>query len=254
MSAEPVRTATLLATLVIPPRFCGPPGSGNGGYVAARLAALAGIRGTAEVTLRRPTPLATPLRVVADGASAALETPDGERLAEVRAVEAPLPSERPALPLAAVPAPLERPEHPVPGCFGCGPAHAGGLRILPAPVAGTRGVAARWTPPCEFAGPDGRVDPAVVWAALDCPGWFALHGASPLQRMLLGRITASVGPVQAGAPCVVVAWPLASEGRRHHAATALLDAAGRVVARSRQVWIAPRAEERASGGRAAASA
>lgn len=253
MSAEPVRTASVAAALVIPPRFCGPPGSGNGGYVAARLAALAGIRGTVEVTLRRPTPLATPLRVVVDGASAALEAPDGERLAEARAV-AGLPREVPALRLAAVPAPVARPEHPVPGCFGCGPDHARGLRILPAPVAGTRLVAARWTPQRELAGPDGRVDPAVVWAALDCPGWFALHGARPLQRMLLGRITASVGPLRAGEPCVVVAWPIASEGRRHDAATALLDAAGRVLASSRQVWIVPRAEERASGGRAAASA
>ena len=48
-------------TLVIPERFCGPPGTGNGGYVAGRLASLvasdSGSNPTIEVTLRRPIPL-----------------------------------------------------------------------------------------------------------------------------------------------------------------------------------------------------
>ena len=39
------------ATLSIDRRFCGPPGSGNGGYTAGRLAALIG--DPAEITLRR---------------------------------------------------------------------------------------------------------------------------------------------------------------------------------------------------------
>jgi len=63
----------------------------------------------------------------------------------------------------------------------------------------------------------------------------------PLRPMLLGRMTAAVeAPVRAGEACAVIAWPLASAGRRHEAATALLDADGRVRARSRQVWIEPR--------------
>ena len=43
--------------LVIPTRYCGPPGSGNGGYVCGRIAAYA--NGPVTVTLRRPPPLAT---------------------------------------------------------------------------------------------------------------------------------------------------------------------------------------------------
>jgi hypothetical protein len=42
-------------------RFCGPPGSGNGGYTAGRLAAMIG--NPAETTLRRPPPLETGMRV-----------------------------------------------------------------------------------------------------------------------------------------------------------------------------------------------
>jgi hypothetical protein len=50
--------------LVIAPRFCGPPGSGHGGYVCGRIAAC--LDGQATVTLRRPVPLATPMTVEPD--------------------------------------------------------------------------------------------------------------------------------------------------------------------------------------------
>ena len=54
-------------SVVVDPRFCGPPDCGNGGYVAGLLAAPLG--GTCEVVLRAPTPLAEPLevRIAADG-------------------------------------------------------------------------------------------------------------------------------------------------------------------------------------------
>ena len=47
--------------LVIPSRFRGPSGSGNGGYVCGRIAAYAD--GPVAVTLRRPPPLAAPMTV-----------------------------------------------------------------------------------------------------------------------------------------------------------------------------------------------
>ena len=50
-----------MATLSIDRRFCGPPGSGNGGYTAGRLAALIG--DPAEITLRRPPPLEAEMRI-----------------------------------------------------------------------------------------------------------------------------------------------------------------------------------------------
>jgi hypothetical protein len=51
--------------LVIPSRFRGPPGSGNGGYVCGCIAAH--VDGSATVTLRRPAPLATVMAVELDG-------------------------------------------------------------------------------------------------------------------------------------------------------------------------------------------
>src|ERR1700755_3232526 len=52
-------------SLVIPPRFCGPPDIGNGGYVCGRIAAH--LDGPVTVTLRRPPPLATPMAIERDG-------------------------------------------------------------------------------------------------------------------------------------------------------------------------------------------
>jgi hypothetical protein len=51
----------MMEALVIGPRFCGPPGSGNGGYVCGLIAARLG--GQAEITLRAPPPLVTPMTV-----------------------------------------------------------------------------------------------------------------------------------------------------------------------------------------------
>jgi len=53
-----------LRVLIIPSRFCGPPGSGNGGYVCGRIAAY--VDGPATVTLRRPTPLGAPMAIERD--------------------------------------------------------------------------------------------------------------------------------------------------------------------------------------------
>src|SRR5579862_1708206 len=63
-AAERPQPATMPA-LTIPSRFCGPPGSGNGGYVCGRIAAY--VDGPATVTLRRPSPLGTPMTVERDG-------------------------------------------------------------------------------------------------------------------------------------------------------------------------------------------
>ncbi len=53
------------------PRFCGPPGMANGGYVAGRLAQQLG-PGPAEITLRSPIPLDRTLTVEASGTNVRL--------------------------------------------------------------------------------------------------------------------------------------------------------------------------------------
>src|SRR5689334_8140503 len=76
--------ATWRSTMRIESRYNGPTGSGNGGWSAGVFAAEAGGTGPVEVTLRRPPPLETELRLV-DGE---VRDPAGELVAEVRPVSA----------------------------------------------------------------------------------------------------------------------------------------------------------------------
>src|SRR5688572_30247318 len=107
--------------ITIPRRFCGPPTSGNGGYSCGRLAALVG--NPAEITLRAPPPLDTPLAVQRhDGV---VKLMHGEQLiAEGKA--ATLDLEVPAPPsYAEAQAAGQRfnglKHHPYDTCFVCGP-------------------------------------------------------------------------------------------------------------------------------------
>jgi hypothetical protein len=82
--------------------------------------------------------------------------------------------------------------------------------------------------------------PEIVWAAIDCPGAYAV-GAEGRGETVLGRMTARVlGLPDVGDRCIVVSWPLGEEGRKLFAGTALLSEHGDVLALARQVWIAPR--------------
>ena len=64
-----------------------------------------------------------------------------------------------------------------------------------------------------------------VWAALDCPGYFAVQEAAGLA--LLGRMGVVIHhPVPVEEPLIVQGWAIGSDGRKHRAGTALHDASG----------------------------
>jgi hypothetical protein len=233
-------------SLSIPARFCGPPGSGNGGYVCGRIAAYFG--GPVTVTLRRPPPLATPITAERDGdgsvrihhgpaliaeatsapGSPALGTPGAVSMAEARTAAG--RSRYYADPVFHY-------------CFVCGTGRepGDGLRIFPGPVAGRRLWAAPWTPDPSVTGADGRVRPEVVWAALDCPSGIAAGEAADLARdtaILLGQMTASLAALPvAGDQCRVIAWPGGRDGRKLLAGSALLGPGGQVLAAASSVWL-----------------
>ena len=71
----------------IPAQYRGPPGTGNGGYVAGRAALLLG-DGPGEATLRRPVPLDTPLRVTREPGRVAMLDDAGTLVIEARSLEA----------------------------------------------------------------------------------------------------------------------------------------------------------------------
>ena len=236
----------LTESLVIPSRFCGPPGSGNGGYACGRVAAYAA--GPVTVTLRQPPPLATPM-AVGRGSEGSLRVHHGRTLI----AEAALAPDSPAL---EVPGPVSVAEAqavagsasyytaPVfPDCFVCGMGRGpgDGLRIFPGPLAGRPLWAAPWTPGRSVAGADGRVRPEMVWAALDCPSGIAAAEAASLTldtAILLGRMTASLAALPAaGDECLVIAWPEGRDGRKLTAGSALTGPGGTVLAAARTVWL-----------------
>jgi hypothetical protein len=227
----------MATSVTIASRFRGPPLSGNGGYSAGSLARE--LQGSVEVTLRKPPPLDRSLELKRE---AALTLLDGsEVIAEAR--PAPLSLDVPAAPSFDEASVLSERyvgfrRHAFPGCFVCGPERAAGdgLRIFPGRLEESAPVAAPWIP-TESLAAEGRIPVEILWAALDCPGYFGAV-PDPAPTALLGRMTAEVtGSVAVGERCVVIGWRLGIEGRKLHAGSALFGADGTLRGKARQTWI-----------------
>jgi hypothetical protein len=233
--------ADSLTSLTVDTRFRGPPASGNGGYVCGLIAAT--LRTDLRVRLVAPIPLEVPLEVAAEGEGAWLvSAPQGP---VARAVAERLELEVPAAPdyVRAVWASQHYAgfrEHAFPECFVCGPLRrrGDGLRIFPG-MLDSGLVAAPWLPADALDGGDGKVAVEFHWAALDCPGYFAVSGGR--RMMLLGEMQAHVDRrVHVGESCTVIGWRIGAAGRRHEAGTAIFDEDGELCARARATWIEPR--------------
>lgn len=214
-------------------RYRGPLTSANGGYACGRLAALMDADAV-EVTLRLPPPLDRPLGV---------ERTEGHvRLLDGAAVVA---EARPAGVECEAPAPVSldvataaRERHVRDSssdfreCYVCG-VRGDGLEIRVGLVPGREPLHAAPVRLLERG-------PEFVWAAIDCPGAYAV-GAEGRGDIVLGRMTARVDRVpDAGEMCVVASWPLGDEGRKLYAGTALFAGDGELLALARQTWIVPR--------------
>lgn len=205
-------------------RFNGPPGSGNGGITCGLLAQ---VTGGDEVTLRRPPPLETDLRVEGH------ELYDGDVLVAVSAaatvdLEVPDP---PSIEAARATASSYQGlvSHPFPTCFSCGTDREApeSLGLRPGPLAPARS-ACVWTPQDD--------SPVMVWAALDCPGGWATNIAE--RPMVLGRMALRLDALPvAGEEHVVQGWVIAEDGRKTTTGTALHRADGQLLAVARATWI-----------------
>jgi hypothetical protein len=229
-----------VSILTVAERFCGPPGTANGGYLSGRLAALVGGQ-TVSVRLRRPTPLDRPLDVRPSGDGVQLF--DSEELLATAApaeldldVPAPPSADEAGAAQAALP---PRTGHPFPRCFGCGPDRAPGeaVAVFVGPLPDRPELwAGMFRPTSQLPSSDGEAAPETVWAALDCP---SLQPASPGSDTpwLLGTMTVrQEQPVRLDTDHVLLAWLIGREGRRATTASALIGPDGRVRARAQAVW------------------
>lgn len=231
-------------SIVVPHRFNGPLESGNGGYSSGVIAACLG-DGPATVSLRRPVPLDTPLEVAVGDDS--VRVLDGETLvAEAeRSPEFEIEVPEPVDPKQARDAMTRyrgAAEGPFSRCFVCGRAREDGFGVFAGPIEGRRVVASLWTPDSQTANPDGHVRPEFVWSVLDCPASYAAILDEEELVSFLVRFTVRIdSPARAGEEHVVMAWPIAIEGRKRRAGSALLTSAGRALAFAEALLIEPRA-------------
>lgn len=227
-----------MATISIARRFNGPPLSANGGYGAGVIAGAIG-DGVA-VRLHQPVPIDRELIVgprmddrweicagdeciaTARPTSIALNVPPAPSYAEALDASKRYPGFQ---------------HHSFPTCFVCGPQRKrhDGLCIFPGPIEAAALYAAPWMPDETLDNGSGKVLPEFVWAALDCPGYFAT--AYPAAA-LLGEFAVHVDRlVHIDEPCVVIAWSIAKEGRKHRTGTALFDEDGQRCALGIATWI-----------------
>ena len=220
-------------------RFCGPPGTGNGGYTCGLLDNLTDY--VSAVTLRRPPPLDKKLQVRREGGQ--LQLMDGDHL---------IASARPGAVEFTAPPPPEWKQavqasqnyigfksHPFPGCFVCGSERRehDGLRIFAGRVGEGPLLASPWIPDPELAGENGQIRNEFLWAALDCPGAF-VFSRDHMPKLVLGRMTARAErTIAAGEQCVVVAWPKGQDGRKYFSGTAIYNQARELCAVADAIWI-----------------
>lgn len=234
----------MTATLTIPARFNGPPGSAQGGYACGRLAALAAshLSGQARVTLHAPVPLDTPLCYQVSGRRGYAMAGD-VLVATVSDPGLVFEPPEPVSPAEAVDAHARfagSRGHPFPSCFVCGISRPGdGFGLTPGQLRDRPGmVACAWTPDPVLAGTDLGVPAEFVWSALDCPGGWTSDLVS--EPAVLASMTAQIAELpRAGRSYVITGKLMEAAGRTMASATALYgtDGAG-PIASATTIWLA----------------
>lgn len=246
MRRGPLAGDGVAGRVLIPRRFNGPPASANGGYACGLVARHIG-RGPAAVSLRSPPPLDTALELVRGDDGHVLLRHRDVLVAEGGPAD-PVDVDPPVRPTVADARealrrhPWLRARHAFSDCYVCGAGRYDGLGLHFGDLRGHPGVTAALlvadeTVPHDTAG----LVPEIAWGALDCPSYVpALWDADVLS--LLARMHAELlEPIPIGEPVVATGWLLGVEGRKHHTASALLAADGRLLARARCLWVRPRA-------------
>jgi hypothetical protein len=215
-------------TLIVDEVHNGPPGTGNGGWTSGLIAAHIE---RAEVTLRQPPPLATPMTVEPAGNGIRVVDPEGKVIATATTRQEPIPAVPGVGRVEALAASNRYPghaSHHFPTCWVCGPQRPDGLRIFPGRLPDGRTASPFTTP--------GDVGIPTVWAALDCPGgWTVIEQGQP---WVLGRFAVVIDAMPSpDDECVVVGQPVSRDGRKALVRSTLYGPGGLVLARGEATWI-----------------
>jgi hypothetical protein len=232
--------------VVVDSPYCGMPGVGHGGFTAG-LAAERLPGQLVEARFLRPPPSATPMRLRA--AQQGLELLDGDNVVlqlhpVTLALEVPEPPTMRQAEYAAM-ANLEISARPSPTCITCGNERApgDGLRVFVHPIDAREIVAGAWTPHENFGDASGHLAERFIWAALDCPTFWAIDAAYDVDVPLVtARLAVSIlQRVPVDQPLIVMAWPIAERSNRLWVSgAAIVTPEGRPLAVARATWIANR--------------
>ncbi len=237
----------LVTQITIDSRYCGPPGSGNGGYVCGRIAQYLG--NSAQVRLHAPVPLNKSMKLLRQE-NGNLHLMDEDQLIATGQTD--------NVEISLIPKiSFEQAEnsakhcrglhfHPFPECFVCGPdrEQGDGLRIFPGPVDQEVSekplVAAPWIPHVSLADDNAKVLPEFIWAALDCTGSFAIDFSAD-KVLVLGQFSVNLSQsINADEKCVVWGRLNRVEGRKHYCSTAILNGNQKLCGKGEAIWIAIR--------------
>lgn len=250
----------------VPARFAGPIGLANGGIVVGMLACpalrLAGdgahvSRITARLSAGAPLERALSIDAArGDDGAISVTLRDGQATLVSATIEVTANGDRDdgdyaddlasLLTIEVPEAPLfydETGEHPIPGCFSCGPAHPAGLGIIPR-FAGEGMVASAWTPDGAFDDGGATLPAAIVAAALDCSSGICMPVADQRALLaedrffLLGSLDVRfLRPAPAAGAYRVVARSQRRDGRKHYGRSALIGDDDIVYAIADALWI-----------------
>ncbi len=123
-------------------------------------------------------------------------------------------------------------------CFGCGPANAAGLH-LEFLLAGDGSVVSLPTVPNTFEGHPGYLHGGVIATLLD-EAMSKATRARGLTTMTRHLEVEYLRPVPSGAPLRVEGCVARSEGRKHWVESRILDAAGKLLAEAKGLFLGVR--------------
>jgi hypothetical protein len=255
-------------------RFTGPPGNANGGIATGMLACPArGVAGERALVTRitarvhAGVPVDRALRAaatqsdgaitvaVSDGAteliSGTVETfapawamQPGDQLTDAAPGHESMLSQ-----MAAVDVPAREPfyvetgDHPIPGCFSCGPENPRGLHVIPRVVSDGVIASAR-RPGAEFDDGNGAVSPLIQASALDCSSGICMPLGLQQELLaedkffLLGTLDVRflrLPPI--GVAYRIIGQALRRDGRKFYGLSAMVDARGGLYAYAEAIWI-----------------
>jgi len=226
--------------IIIDKKYRGLPDYGNGGYVSGVVARF--IKGTAEITLKRPTPLNKSLNIEKTSNGKILLLDGDVILAEGKPSSINLkvpdpPSYEEAIYASRLSKAIGNSFSS--DCVICGfnRAEGDGLRIFPGPVKGRKIVAAPWIPYSSLADDTGKVKSEFIWGVLDCPGAYAIP-IEQTQKTLLGRFVVRIDrDIYTNKKYITIGWSLSKEGRKHYTGTALFTESGDLCGVAQGTWI-----------------